>query len=409
MSRYFTVIFIVVSVLVGIILFSGLVWVNARYAEAQPVEKDFLVPWLAARTFIQYGDSPYSEEATRRAQVIYYGRLAVPGEDPLYLGTPFPLELFYFPFALLSDYALARGLWLAFSEAALVALAVLCLRLTGWRPGRWLFPLCLLASVFWAYGALTLAQSSRAGFAALALVAFLLALRSGRDELAGALLFFLPFSPLLTGVLLVFVVWWIVYHRRWRIVWGLLMTTAFLLAVSFLFLPDWFLPSLTGIIVRAAHNAGLSSMSAFASWSPVLGPRLGLALSVGLLLVLFIEWVGVLGADFRRLLWVISLVLAVTPLLGIPIPLPNYVVLFLPLTMLLSVLAERWSPPGRWGLVGTLLALVFAGSWLLYLVGLSTNPPGAPVLLFPALLVVGLYWTRWWALHPPRTTLENLP
>jgi hypothetical protein len=80
-------------------ILGGMVWGNALYARQHQDEKDFLVPWLAARTFLDYGDSPYSHPATQRAQIVYYGRIAEDGEDPLILWLSFPAELFYFPIA----------------------------------------------------------------------------------------------------------------------------------------------------------------------------------------------------------------------------------------------------------------------------------------------------------------------
>ncbi len=162
---------------------------------SQPVEKDFLVPWLGARTFLQYGDSPYGDPATRRRQIVYYGRLAATGQDPLMLWLPLPVELFYFPFALVSDYALAHAIWMTCLEIAMVALGALSLQLTGWKVGRFLLPIFLLLPLFWVYGAFSLVSGSAAGFIGLALVGFLLAVRSERDELAGGLLILMVSAP----------------------------------------------------------------------------------------------------------------------------------------------------------------------------------------------------------------------
>ena len=71
---------------------------------------------------------------------------------------------------------------------------------------------------------------------------FLLALRNERDELAGGLLILLVSSARFTGVLAFFILWWIIYQRRWRVLWGFLMGLAVLLGLAFLFLPGWFLP-----------------------------------------------------------------------------------------------------------------------------------------------------------------------
>ena len=128
----------------SVAILGGLVWANTIFVRSKPVEKDFLIPWLGARTFLQYGESPYGTPATQRAQIIYYGRLAAEGQDPLLLRLPFPVEIFFFPIALVPDYSLAMAIWMTCLEIALVALGFLSVRLTGWKPGRVFLPLVLL-------------------------------------------------------------------------------------------------------------------------------------------------------------------------------------------------------------------------------------------------------------------------
>ena len=209
MSRSLTVITIILFSLLMLALFSGLTWANMQFAQNHPGEKDFLVPWLAARTFLQYGNNPYDDPATQRAQIVYYGRLAVAGEDPLRLSVPFPLELFYFPLALITSYALARGLWMALLEVALMALGFLSLKLAGWKPIRTLLPVVVIFSVLWVYGYLPLVDCQAVILVALSLTGFLLALRDQRDELAGALLVLPLCKPDITGIFMLCFLWWI--------------------------------------------------------------------------------------------------------------------------------------------------------------------------------------------------------
>jgi hypothetical protein len=412
MSRTLTVVTTILLICLALATLGGLVWANTLYARVQPVEKDFLVPWLSARTFLQYGDSPYSDPATQRAQILYYGRLAVEGQDPLVLWLPFPVELFYFPIALINDYVLARALWMTCLEIALVALAFLSLRLTGWKPGRVFLPVVLLFPLLWVYGAFSLVSGSAAGFIALALVGFLLALRSERDELAGGLLILLVSAARLTGVLAFFIFWWIIYQRRWRVLWGFLMGLAFLLGLALLFLPGWFLPFLRGLLAHFTYNPGFSSTGIFASWSPVVGLRLGWVLAAGLLLVLFFEWGNTLAKDFRAFLWMASLTVSVTPLLGIPMVPKEYLFLFIPLILFLALLAERRPWLKRWGVPGIAL-LILVCLWLLTFGLVAVNAYAALVniliLLLPVLLVFGLYWMRWWFIHTVPTGLETSP
>jgi hypothetical protein len=398
------------SIILALAILGGLVWANTFYIRSQPIEKNFLIPWLGARTFLQYGESPYDIPATQRAQIVYYGRLATADQDPLALWLPFPVELFYFPFALVTDYALARAIWMTCLEISLMALAILSLRLTGWKPARTLLPLVLLFSIFWVYGAFSLASGSGAGFVALAMVGFLLALRDGHEELAGALLLLTGSVVSLTGLLIFFMLWWIFFQRRWRVLWGFLMTLILLLALSFLFLPGWFIPFLRNMISHSAYDPALSSVSIFASWSPVVGPRLAWVVAGILLLLLFVEWGAALRNEFRHVLWTISLTLAAMPFMGVSTTSTNYVLLYIPLMLFLGILVEHRPNPRSWGMAGILLVAILAGLWALTFILVTEKAFVALAqtlfLFLPVLLVPGLYWMRWRFTRPALPELE---
>ncbi len=399
MSRRFADILIFFSVIVALAILGGLVWANLVYVRSQPVEKEFLVPWLGARTFLQYGESPYNKPATQRAQIVYYGHLATAEQDPLILWLPFPAELFYFPFALITDYAFARAIWMACLEIALVALAILSLRLFEWRPPRALIPVVILFCLFWVYGAISLFMGSASGFIALALVGFLLAFRAGHDELAGGLFVLIAAVPSLTGMVVFFFLWWIIFRRRWRILGGALMALVFFLALSFLFIPDWFIPFLRGWISHITHDTALSSVRIFASWSPVVGFRLGWVLAGLFLLLLSVEWGAAMRDRPRHVLWTICLSVVVMPLMGIPVATTNYIILFIPLMLLMGILAMGKSGRRNWGSPVFLLFGLFIGLWALMAILTLTHAQTALsqvlFLFLPLMILPGLYWVRW--------------
>jgi hypothetical protein len=413
MSRTFIVLSAILVVLLFLAALTGLTWANTLFVRAQPVEKDFMIPWLGARTFIQYGQSPYSDPATQRAQILYYGRLASKGQDPLMLWLPFPLELFYFPIALIPDYTLAKAIWMTGLESALVALGFLSLRLTGWKPGRVFLPVILLFSLLWVYGAISLVSGNSSGFVALALAGFLLALKTEREELAGGLLILLVCAPRITGVLSFFIFWWIIYQHRWRVFGGFFMGITIMLGLAFLFLPNWFTTFLRGLLSHFAYNPGLTSTAIFTSLSPVVGLRLGWVLAAGLLLVLLFEWGNTLTKDFRNFLWTACLTLSVTPLLGIPMVPREFPFLFIPLILFLAILAERRPWHKRWHLAGIVLVVILVSFWFvtfsLVRVNAYAELEDVLFLLLPVALVVGLTWVRWWFIHAMPTGLENPP
>ena len=411
MSRTLTLLVTILIICLIVATLGGLLWGNMRYVRTYPLEKDFLIPWLGARTFLEYGDSPYETPATQRAQIVYYGRLAAEGQDPLILSLPLPVELFYFPFALIKDYALARSIWMLCLEIALIASGYLSIQLFNRKPGRFLFPIILFFPLVWVYGAFAVISGNATGFVTLALAGFLLAMREELDELAGGLLVILVCAVRITGVLSIFAFFWIIYQRRSRVLWGFLMILAILLGLSFLFLPNWFLPFVRGVISQLTYNSRPSSIGIFASWSPVAGQRLGWVLSACLVAVLFFEWGRCFKKDFRTILWTASLSLAVTPLLGIPMLPRECPFLFIPVLLLMAILAERRSWLKRWGVAIILLVFILAGAWLMTfdLTRANADPVLTNILLLlvPAILVIGLLWTRWWFLHSAPTGLEE--
>jgi hypothetical protein len=403
MSRNLTIIGITFSIFLALAILGGLAWGNMFYVRAQPVEKQFLVPWLAARTYLQYGISPYDDQTTQRAQIVYYGRLAKENEDPLQLSTSLPAELLYFPFALVTDYALARGLWMMLGEIAVAAAAFLCLPLAGWKPRRFLLTVVLLFSILWVYAMMPLTSGSPAPFVALGLVGALAAMRAEKDELAGALLTLSLLEPGIAAVFLLFVVWWTVALRRGRVWWGFLMAAGLFTTVSFLLIPSWFIPFLRGAVSHSHYNPGLTVAALLADWWPALGLKLSLAITAGLGLMLFLELRALRGKDFRHSLWVASLTLAAAPLTGLPVSLDGHLLLLLPMILLLAVVPERWSGRRAVFVSGGILAVVFSLLWLM------SGSVHALFLVLPFVLLVSLYWMRWWAVHPPRTWVDTLP
>ena len=142
---------LITFILAAVALVSGMVWGNVIFTRNNPIDKDFFVPWLTARTFLEYGDSPYSEPSYQRTQILFYGRLAADNEDPLLLWVSLPGELFYIPFALIRDYELARALWMTLCEMALILAGFLAIRLVFIKISKILLLFIISFFVFWIF------------------------------------------------------------------------------------------------------------------------------------------------------------------------------------------------------------------------------------------------------------------
>jgi hypothetical protein len=404
--------FLVVVICLALAVLGGLIWANALYLRHAPPAREFLGPWLGMRLFLREGVSPYSEAAAQQIQVWYYGRLARQGEDPLRVTTPFFFLLLYFPFALLSDYALAFNLWLTLNEAALVVLAFFYLRLPGWRLRRGFVPLFCLIVIFWPHTLLALLNGGTAIPAILAGMGALLVLKEGgKDELAGVLAVLALWQAAMTAPLVIFLCLWALAHRRWGVIWGGMMTFTILVLLAFFLIPDWFWPWLRNLLAEYRYEAGWRPLDFLTGWFPGPARRMAWLLTVVLSLLLAMEWWLARRQDVRYLLWTASLTLAVTPLLGMRTSLAGQMALLFPLVLTAFLAGRRWARARRRWLPYLLLTLPFLLLWGWGArLGMLGDWQAWQTLLFwflPLWGLLGLYWLRWYAFRLPPTWLEE--
>ncbi len=399
----------IASVVFFVIIFAaflgGLAWANISLARHLPGGDDFLVPWLGAHNFLTEQANPYYADAAREAQTMIYGHPAREGEYPYRLDIPFHILLFFFPFGVISDFTLARGLWMLASVMALLGVAFMSQWLAEWKPSRVVFALFLVFILLGLYSLYPLIEGSTTIFLALFFMGALLALRAGMDGLAGMLLALTTYKWEVGGLFMLFVLVWLVSHRRWRAPLVLLMSLVVLSAVTIILLPGWLLPFAGSVVANHRAGYGTTPGAMFRVWWPEYGSKLGWALTLTLLVVLFLEWRAARGREFRHFLWVACLTLTVTPLLGIPTTITGFTVLFLPLALVFAVAGERWPRAGRWG--AGLLLLALLGLWYIFWRGADVLD-AALFLSLPVFLLIALYWLRWWAIRPPRTWLDQI-
>ena len=132
----------------GLVLFLALdsyatyVLFTSRY----PGANDFYARWQPLHAWLQTGQDPYSDAATRDTQIVLYGAPAGPNDSNFYY--PLYSALFFGLPALISSYAWASAVWLTILEASLLALTILSITWSRWRPhqpfwpSRWSSPCC---------------------------------------------------------------------------------------------------------------------------------------------------------------------------------------------------------------------------------------------------------------------------
>ncbi|HSL28439.1 MAG TPA: hypothetical protein VK900_04505 [Anaerolineales bacterium] len=352
---------------------------------------------------------PYGTEIARMTQEVAYGRLAFSSEYSYILNDPFPFILFYLPLTFLHDFSVVRGIWALLSESALIAAVLLAVNLSEWQPPRWLYVALLIFGLFSFFSLNALATGSPTAILVLLYAWLLLALRSSSDELAGGLLALVAYQWEVGGLFFLFILLFVVHNRRWGVLTGLAMALFIMLVVSFMIFPDWGVPYIRAVLSGWLRGADLNFGQTLSTWFPDTELPLGNIVSIGLGLLLFVEWVAAVASHFRRVVWAACLSLAATPLMGFAIFPSNHVVLLLPFVLILALVWERW-PRRRVFFPLIIFLLVLMVPYGLYLRSVFIYDPlitSLIAVLPPVAAMIGLYWMRWSVQRSPRPWFDQ--
>lgn len=387
-----------------------LTWVNYRYSIENPGGSDFLFGYVATRLFLKEGLNPYSEDVQIAIQEGFYGRQPVDGEDELIFVYPFYSVYMFSPFSLFSDYNLSRALWMTTLEISIILTVIFSIRLVDWRPSSLLLALLLIFSILWYHGLRSIINGNIVVVTTLFVVISLLLMKSEHDFASGIMLALATIKPNVIILLLLFIIIWSLYSRRWLIIMGIVSGILILIFTSMLFIPDWIIQNVTHVIAYSKYPTIASPGEYLIYLVPGVGRQLSWLIAIVLGLLLIVEWRASLGKEYRWFLWTACLTLVIGQWIGITTDPGNYILLLLPLILVLTTLDCRWRKIGRIWVVIMLLT-VFFGLWILFLNTLEyrTQPIQHPILYFPVplLLIIGLYWIRWYAIKPIRLGLIN--
>ena len=401
---------LILAGVVIIITVGTLVSLSSYLVNKFPEGGEFWLLHESGQAFLFNSVEPYSGLVPADVQTHVYGRASQPGEEAYILDVPFYLLILYFPLALFPDVLIAQIVWMCLLLSSLILLTVFSFQLTDWHP-PWVFrALFYIFGFFSFYGFAAIQEGTPVVLLGLAYAGILLSLKQNIDELVGALLALSSFHWEVGGLFVLFIVWWVIINRRWRVLAGWAMVLFILGTISILWYPNWILPFLQAFWNNLKISFGFSTHNILTQIWPDFGGRLYWIFLAVFILILGFEWRSSRGTSYRRIYWTACLSIALMPLLAMRSEMENLFVMVIPCALIFSVLFERWKT------VGKFIALIFllftlAIPWLMSLV--DPAPFGDMTdnflfLFYPVLTVLGLYWTRWWFIRPPRTWLDTV-
>jgi hypothetical protein len=388
----------------------GLIWGIFRLEERNPFGSGFSIQWNSIRYLVTDDISPYSEINTEKLQ----GRLTkqflyVQWGSPKYT-SPLFSGIVVFPFALIGNENLAHSFWSSLQLLAFFGVIVLGLRVTGWKTSWNILFFFLIFSLFsyhvlaaWLDGGLSI-------WSALFLVLAVFMLQNGRNEASGVFLALALIQPIMVILPVVFVLIWSAAHKRRILIFWFFITIILLSTISLFLVSDWIIQYIRLLYNFSKNFPPGSPDVLFSTLWPGLGKQFGWILSGICAALLIVEWWLALRKDFRWFLWTVCFTIVISQWIGIPTVPVNLFGMIFALILISAMLSERWSRGGQWAAV-FLAVILFIWEWTLFYRNTFISNPGMQnnlIIPLPLVLLIGLYWVRWWAVKPRGLLLDGL-
>jgi hypothetical protein len=396
-------------ILLGLVLLGALGWVNYSFSAQNPGGNDFLVYYTAARALLHEGESPYSDRVAARIQEQVYGGPAAEGQHQLRFVYPLYSMVLFAPFAVISNFAAARAVWMTALEAVIFLLALLNLRLSRWKPPFWLKAVYFVFSLTWYHAVRGLINGNAVLVIALLITLFILSVRSERFVLSGIVLALATIKPHLLFLPVFYAMVWAFTKRHWSLIGSFFAALVALTGVSMLFVPEWILQNLGEILKFPEYNPALTLGEILGGWLPGIREQATWAPTVILGLIMVLEWRSSRDGSFNRFLWTFCFTLVISQWIGIPTDPGNFIILFPALVIVLSAWTKRWKEYGNLA-AGSALAILWGGIWWIFLstVEMDYQPIQSMIMFIPlpAFLFLGLYWVKYWITAPVQQILD---
>lgn len=393
-----------------ILLIFGLGWASYNFSTNNIAGEGFIIQWIGIRSLATTGTSPYSASVSADIQKVVLKENSFAPGNPVRYTAPLFSGLVVFPFGLIADRNIAHALWLSVQLGAIFAILLLSEKIAVWKPTWYIFLLFSLFSIFSYHVIIPWLDGGLPIWAALFLVLAFLAINDNRNELAGISLALSAIQPQMVLLVLVFTIIWAISQRRKLLILWFTITLVFLSAVGLFLVPDWIAQ-----YIRLLYNFGQNFPPGtpgvlFKETLPGVGKQLGWLISGVCGLILLAEWLLARNKNFRWFIWTACLTLVISQWIGIPTIPGNFIGLILPLVLISAMFMERSPKAGQW--VAVLFAVIaFIWEWAVYYLDLTSHQPAMQLNLLiplPLILLIGLYWVRWWVIKPRRMLIEEL-
>jgi hypothetical protein len=388
----------VITLIIGFSILILLAFLASRaIVQEKSAGFDLLAHWKGSQLLIQENQDPYLATTNSTLQDFLRSVGWTEEFSTSQFNNPLFSLMFYAPLTLVRNVENVRIVWMTLNFLFLISVGTILYSLLKLRVSVWLL---VFLSIFLLISFQSYSTLSSGSLSIVSLVFLLLSLNSimkSNEEAAGLLLAFSLVDPEFSGITVLFLLIWSAVNSHFRILGWFLVTLLFLIGFSMLFLPIWPVHYIVSFFTQGFWG-GVSSDTT----NQLLTKRLILAKDIGLLVILIAEWFVARKQTPQRLIWLVFLTIPVS-LLITGSELPANGIAILPAVFLSVQVFSRRVNRAHIALILVALAVIFLLSWLLsgvLLPGVLGFTPRASSLILMLVILIILYWIRWWINHP---------
>lgn len=371
---------------------------------------EFSPMYIRGRALIEENLSPYSNEIKLKIDDLstkynkennswVYEISKAQNDSQFYFLNGIPAIILMFIPILIPTHKTALLVWLVINEAAIIGIILSISGIIPKRNRRMVFIFLMSSLLFLPIVFISLVNGSliilEIFFAWL--VVYLIV--NEKDELAGVFLGLLLGRFLLFLPFMVAIFFYFFSQRRFKILKSFVLVIVMLLALSFIIDPQW-LFELFYTISISIDKVGFGILSDVSSF---LGIKSNIFefIIIGLVLAIYlIEFILVRKRKMLSFVWFIVLQFSLLPLMGFPISISDYFVLY----PAMAIIIIGWYAKFGKKLSTNLYIVSSVISLILWILTIQTIPVFW-LEFFTLIIIIGnLYWVRWWI-----TDFEKIP
>jgi hypothetical protein len=397
-SQYL-VVAIVLAAVIGFGLLSMLVMSEIPFTDY------FVIPWAAGRSWLIDGVSPYESSVIELAfETIQESSFQAQLPESQVVTQPILTLLFYLPFSVI-PYSISRIIWVTLIGICVGLIGLLSIRLSGWNLSRLEIFAVILILVFWPPGVEAILGGHLAPMIIVLLLIGIHLISIEQDTTAGLILSLTASSFISSGLVLLSLLIWGISKKRWSLISGFISGFIFLLLLSWLIIPSWFL-SWFSTLFNAYEGWGwvITPLMELTALLPGIESFLSIFLHAIFIIYFFSLLITILGKIGRPFIYKLSAIFVAAYLLHTRAALYHLLLVVPGMLLVFRFWSERWGLSGKlfsW----LLFILIGVGAWVLIYPKVNfTTPVDAPLISigFALFVFIGLIWIRWWALNVPQ-------